>query len=991
MASKSDGQIVIDSEIKTDGMEKDIQEVRKSVDKIVDQLENLEKSFKEAFSASSTNGAVSAQNKLQSEISETNNEIKSLSEEDKKLNSQMEKDTGSGKYDNLQKEISETESDLESLASKSKSTDAKIDSGDAGAGKYKKLQSEIDQTEDKMSGLKGAADSAAASVEDSVDNMTDAVGDLNDQLDSINKGTKFGNLMQASENLSGAGDKLIEFGKSTIQMSSDIQSATSRVNGYFGLTGQAAEEMGTVLENVFKTGVTDNMDEVAESTIIVKNNLKDLDNTSLEKITYQAITMEQVFGVDMNETMRGAKALVEGFGVSAEDAMNLLAKGAQNGLNYTDELGDNISEYGPRFAQMGFSASEYFSILQAGADNGAYSLDRVNDFLNEFQTSLADGRIEENLNKFSKSTQELYKSWKQTGEGGKELFNGIISELAKMPDGFEKANLASTLWSSLGEDNALSMIESLGNVKNVYEDVGNAAENMTDSTTTPMQELQAAVNEAKVALAPLGTTLLELATKALPPIVNGISKLVGFFTKLPGPVQTAVVILGVVLTAFLVLAPAISSVATIVLTMLIPSMLGAGTAAGTASIGFGALITALLPIIAVIALIAAAIIGIIALVKNWGKITDWFKGVFSKAMDGIKNVLTTLRDFFMNIFDNIKNIFMNAWNAILQNPVVQTIVTTIVNLFNILRDTLSTIWNGIKQIASGVWNLIKNVIMTPVLLIIDLVTGNFDQLKSDMSKIWTNIKNAASTIWNGIKTAIGGAVNGIVKFATTAFNGIKNVASKITTTIKNTITKLPQIVVNGFNKMISFITSLPSKAVKWGKDIIQGIINGIKSMLGKLGDMASNVAGKIRSFLHFSVPDEGPLADADEYGPDFMKLLASGMEQNIGRIRKAAQKVASSMQIPDYTVRMPYLAQGVIAPATSSVTNYNRTQNITNNNSGDMTQLMSLMRQLINMQKSGGNYEFTAKINRKVLFDEMMEEAKMRRIQTGKNPYETMA
>ena len=38
---------------------------------------------------------------------------------------------------------------------------------------------------------------------------------------------------------------------------------------------------------------------------------------------------------------------------------------------------------------------------------------------------------------------------------------------------------------------------------------------------------------------------------------------------------------------------------------------------------------------------------------------------------------------------------------------------------------------------------------------------------------------------------------------------------------------------------------------------------------------AENVASRVRSLLHFSVPDEGPLSDADTYMPDFMKLLAS--------------------------------------------------------------------------------------------------------------------
>src|SRR5699024_6291341 len=136
------------------------------------------------------------------------------------------------------------------------------------------------------------------------DNLGNELGELGDGLEELNNNTKLGNLMQASETLSEAGGKVIEFGKSAMEMSADVQSAVTRVNGYFGLTGDAAEQMGTVVENVFKTGVTDSLDEVANAVITVNNNLKDLDPTTLESITTQAINMEQAFGSDMNETMR---------------------------------------------------------------------------------------------------------------------------------------------------------------------------------------------------------------------------------------------------------------------------------------------------------------------------------------------------------------------------------------------------------------------------------------------------------------------------------------------------------------------------------------------------------------------------------------------------------------------------------------------------------------------------------------------------------------
>lgn len=88
--------------------------------------------------------------------------------------------------------------------------------------------------------------------------------------------------------------------------------------------------------------------------------------------------------------------------MSAQDATDLMTKGMQNGLNYTDELADNLSEYGGRWAEAGTSAQEYFSLLQAGVDSGAYQLDKVGDFLNEFLTSLTDGRIEQSIGEFSR-------------------------------------------------------------------------------------------------------------------------------------------------------------------------------------------------------------------------------------------------------------------------------------------------------------------------------------------------------------------------------------------------------------------------------------------------------------------------------------------------------------------------------------------------------------------------------------------------------------
>ncbi len=173
---------------------------------------------------------------------------------------------------------------------------------------------------------------------------------------------------------------------------------------------------------------------------------------------------------------------------------------------------------------------------------------------------------------------------------------------------------------------------------------------------------------------------------------------------------------------------------------------------------------------------------------------------------------------------------------------------------------------AIKTVFTTIWNAIKSIIT-------NVVNG---------------IKNTITTVWNGIKSTVSSVVNSIKSTVTTVFtniwNGIKNTMGKIVSSIKE-----------GFNNAISFITSLPSKALQWGKDIIMGIVNGIKSCISAVGDAVSSVADKIKSFLHFSVPDEGPLTDYESWMPDFMKGLAKGIESSKSMVAKAMDGVAADM------------------------------------------------------------------------------------------------
>lgn len=355
------------------------------------------------------------------------------------------------------------------------------------------------------------------------------------------------------------------------------------------------------------------------------------------------------------------------------------------------------------------------------------------------------------------------------------------------------------------------------------------------------------------------------------------------------------------------------------------------------------------------AIITIAIIGALAalavvIIKNWGPISTFFKnlwngiqsgaqtvgnainGAFTGASNALKTAWNGVAGFFSGIWSGIQTAATAAWNAI--RTAVMAIVTPFVAAiqgpFDTLKTGLGNILNGIKDIFSGVWTVIKNVVLGLVLVFIDLITGDFDKLHSDISHILDNIKNAFSTIWNGIKTVVlgiaqtlvgylgtifrGGVAvlqtigNGLKTFFTGLWNGIKNTAVSVWNGLLGFFQGLPaqfasfmsgvgDAIIHGFDSAIDFIKNLPGQMLQWGKDMIQGMIDGIKSMIGKVGDAVKGVGNKIRSALHFSRPDEGPLADYETWMPDFMQGLADGILANRYKVVSAIRSLTSDMRV----------------------------------------------------------------------------------------------
>lgn len=111
--------------------------------------------------------------------------------------------------------------------------------------------------------------------------------------------------------------------------------------------------------------------DIADGMATVTQNLGEMSDEQLQSITESAFALRDTFEYDISESTRAAKAMMDNFGVSGDEAMSMIAAGAQNGLDYSGELIDSISEYSTQFAKVGLDADDMFKIFEKGAESGA--------------------------------------------------------------------------------------------------------------------------------------------------------------------------------------------------------------------------------------------------------------------------------------------------------------------------------------------------------------------------------------------------------------------------------------------------------------------------------------------------------------------------------------------------------------------------------------------------------------------------------------------
>lgn len=299
-------------------------------------------------------------------------------------------------------------------------------------------------------------------------------------------------------------------------------------------------------------------------------------------------------------------------------------------------------------------------------------------------------------------------------------------------------------------------------------------------------------------------------------------------------------------------------------------------------------------------------------------IIDILTGNFTKAKEDAENIWNNCLAALTGIWEGIKTMFSGALTAIVEN---------VTSLFNLAVTGAQTIWNSFVTFMTGIWTTLSTGIQNA-----------WSGFLTTITNFCTNIMTSATGIWNNIVTSIKDIMNSLPQLASTAFNNV-------CTSVSNALGSLTGIIKSGFQGGIDFIKSLPSQAITWGKDFVDGLVSGIKNSISKVTDAVKGVANNIRSYLHFSVPDVGPLTDYETWMPDFMDGLSNGIENSKNKVVNSIKGLATDMKVN--------MNSNAYTPAFATSSNSNgsangnqksdlilQIENFNNNRNSDVKQLM---------------------------------------------------
>lgn len=461
-------------------------------------------------------------------------ELKKQLEEARNAQKQMEDagETGSKAYDDQSKSVEKLEKAVENQ------TAARIKEAGSIADWEKKIyESEkaldksnkaIEDNEKYLKEAEAATDHYATSIDamgkevKQTEQSLEQFGDTADEVAQVT--TTLGDKVVSafvSKGTSLAVDALTKGVEAVKESMYDVSSASAKLQASTGASTTAMTKYNAVMKEIKGNNFGESYSDVAEAMGVVIQTMGELNDTDLQNVTENAMTLQDTFGYDYQEQLRAVDMLMKQFGITSTEAFNLIVQGTQQGLNKNGDLLDSINEYSVHYAQMGVSAEGFFNSLANGTDAGTFSVDKLGDAYKEFGIRVKDTATttDEAYELLGLNADKMREMFAQGGDSAKNATDIVLDALMNMDDKVKQNQAGVDLFGTMWEDLGIEGVKALTNLEGEISSTKSAMESLKE---VRYSDLESAVSGFGAALQE--NIITPIADAALPAVTGLFEK-----------------------------------------------------------------------------------------------------------------------------------------------------------------------------------------------------------------------------------------------------------------------------------------------------------------------------------------------------------------------------------------------------------------------------------------------------------------------------------
>ena len=808
-------------------------------------------------------------------------------------------------YEALQRTISKQQGDLEAL--QREYANLVLEQGESSdeaqelAGRIGRLSGELGENRQQLENAERAAD-----------RLGDTMEDAGQQAEDSSEGyTVLKNVIAnlATEAISKAVDAFKE-------LATEGDSALAMLEARTGVTSSEMEGFEGVMYEVYNANYGESLGDVSEKLSTVIQMTDDLDNASLATVTKNAIALEDVFGFDIKESMRGVNSLMDQFGITSDQAFNLIVQGAQKGLNQNDDLLDIINEYSVQFKNAGYSADDMFNMLANGAKSGTWSIDKLGDAVKEYNIRWNDGTAAEALEKLGLNADEMAEKVEGGAESSGKAMQQVMAALMCVEDEQERYILGQTLMGTMWEDLGAETVLALSNTEGA---INSASDAMAQMDSAAYDTLESSLSQlGRTVKAEVVQPIAEKLTPAIKDSVNFVNERVGPAVEwLLSHLPEVGIILG--------------TIGSVIAAMKWGSIVGQISKISGAFSGFKTAIAAIPgPVLAIIAIVAALAAGFMYLWEtnedfrnNVTALWEELQGSFSELGGKISDMLNQLMPLISEIASTVLTAFGQIAEAVLPiliqlisellpviiglidqllpvlTQIIESVLTVLVDVINqllpLVMQIIEAVLPVLLQLVQAILPIITQIVeaVLPVLIqLINTILPIITQIISAVLPVLVEILNALTPILNMVISLLQPILNLIISLVEPILNLIMAAIQPLIEIFATLISTILQPIMPILSAVANIITSVLGAAIQ----AIQPIIQSLTSIFQGLIDFITGVfSGNWSQAWNGIVQVFGGLWDG------LVAIVKAPINAVIGLINKAIGALNSiSVTIPDW-------------------------------------------------------------------------------------------